>query len=525
MTLYLTDRTEPAEIDARQASGCVHGLQALSGRRDHAFRAGVTDIRKHRCGARAHERARHAAAGARRSDRPGGRRVRSRGALHRRGARAAGERLSAAAHRVRAHHDRARGASSCRRARRRRRDHHAAASAAQPQRAVRRRHPSASLLPAGAQDRAPTARRCSRRSPAATRASSSAPTARRTRAHTKESACGCAGMFSAHAGIELYAEAFEAAGALRQARGVRRDFGADFYGLPRNTGTHHAASRNLAGAGQLSLRRPTSSCRCAPAKASPGDWPARRRHEHARRRPRPARRPQRPPRRSWPALPRFPAGGHRRGDRRLQLRHRCAAGDRRGADRHGRRRHAAARRDAQLSRAALRGRAARSGVARRHGHRSVSSAAPGDAGAGCAAAHIPRDPPRDARLRLPARHPGRATTPRSIWAFSTPRWRAPRSSAIRFIRSRASTPRRSPAPRSARRCWPRRWRWPAWSGMRAARTRPPTTPSARADIFCLVCNACATATRRPRSARARWGGSSGAAEPDELADRAAATGT
>jgi dihydroorotase len=53
--------------------------------------------------------------------------------------------------------------------------------------------------------------------------------------HTKENACGCAGMFSAHAGIELYAEAFEAAGRLDALEGFASDFGADFYGLPRNT--------------------------------------------------------------------------------------------------------------------------------------------------------------------------------------------------------------------------------------------------------------------------------------------------
>ena len=52
--------------------------------------------------------------------------------------------------------------------------------------------------------------------------------------HTKENACGCAGMFSAHAGIELYAEAFEAAGKLGRLEGFASDFGADFYGLPRN---------------------------------------------------------------------------------------------------------------------------------------------------------------------------------------------------------------------------------------------------------------------------------------------------
>ena len=50
----------------------------------------------------------------------------------------------------------------------------------------------------------------------------------------KESACGCAGMYSAHAGIELYAEVFEAANALDKLEAFSSFYGADFYGLPRN---------------------------------------------------------------------------------------------------------------------------------------------------------------------------------------------------------------------------------------------------------------------------------------------------
>ena len=61
----------------------------------------------------------------------------------------------------------------------------------------------------------------------------SAPHAR----DAKESGCGCAGIFSAHAGIELYAEAFEAAGALDQLEGFAALHGADFYRLPRNSAT------------------------------------------------------------------------------------------------------------------------------------------------------------------------------------------------------------------------------------------------------------------------------------------------
>ncbi len=51
----------------------------------------------------------------------------------------------------------------------------------------------------------------------------------------KESSCGCAGIFSAHAAIELYAQVFEAAGALDKLEAFAGFFGADFYGLPRNT--------------------------------------------------------------------------------------------------------------------------------------------------------------------------------------------------------------------------------------------------------------------------------------------------
>ena len=53
----------------------------------------------------------------------------------------------------------------------------------------------------------------------------------------KETACGCAGIFSAHAGIELYAEAFAAAGALAQLEGFASCHGADFYRLARNEST------------------------------------------------------------------------------------------------------------------------------------------------------------------------------------------------------------------------------------------------------------------------------------------------
>ena len=58
----------------------------------------------------------------------------------------------------------------------------------------------------------------------------SAPHAR----DTKEAACGCAGMYTAHAAIELYAEIFGAYNALEKLEGFASVFGPAFYGLPRN---------------------------------------------------------------------------------------------------------------------------------------------------------------------------------------------------------------------------------------------------------------------------------------------------
>jgi dihydroorotase len=52
----------------------------------------------------------------------------------------------------------------------------------------------------------------------------------------KESACGCAGCFTAHAALELYAEAFDRAGALERLEAFASFNGPDFYRLPRNAG-------------------------------------------------------------------------------------------------------------------------------------------------------------------------------------------------------------------------------------------------------------------------------------------------
>ena len=59
----------------------------------------------------------------------------------------------------------------------------------------------------------------------------------------KQAACGCAGIYTANAALELYATAFEEANALDRLEGFASFFGPDFYGLPRNSGKIRLARR------------------------------------------------------------------------------------------------------------------------------------------------------------------------------------------------------------------------------------------------------------------------------------------
>ena len=54
--------------------------------------------------------------------------------------------------------------------------------------------------------------------------------------NTKEAACGCAGVYTAHAALELYASAFDSVGAIDKLENFASTFGANFYGLPLNVG-------------------------------------------------------------------------------------------------------------------------------------------------------------------------------------------------------------------------------------------------------------------------------------------------
>jgi dihydroorotase len=96
-------------------------------------------------------------------------------------------------------------------------------------------------------------------------------------AHLKEHATGCAGCYTAHAAMEMYAEAFDAAGALDKLEGFASFHGPDFYGLPRNTGTITLRAKAGPRPRALPLARPNSSpcARARPCLGSRWGWPTK----------------------------------------------------------------------------------------------------------------------------------------------------------------------------------------------------------------------------------------------------------
>jgi dihydroorotase len=235
MTLYLTDRTAPEEISAASASGFVHGCKLYpAGATTHAD-SGVTDIR-------------HVDAVLSRMSELGmpllvhGEVTRHDVDVFERETRFIGEVLAPtiARHpglRVVFEHITTRAAVDFVRASRA-----GVAATITPQHLLHNRNalfeggirPHFYCLPIlkTEPDRAALLEAATSGDPRFFLGTDSAPHAQRA----KENACGCAGMFSAHAGIELYAEAFEAAGRLERLEGFAAEFGADFYGLPRNAG-------------------------------------------------------------------------------------------------------------------------------------------------------------------------------------------------------------------------------------------------------------------------------------------------
>jgi dihydroorotase len=233
MTLYLTDRTEPAEIDTASASGFVHGCKLYPAGATTNSDSGVTDVRRIEAVlARMAELGMpllvHGEVTGRDVD------------VFERETRFIGEVLAPtiARHpklRVVFEHITTRGAVEFVRAARA-----GVAATITPQHLLCNRNaifdggirPHYYCLPIlkTEADRVALLEAATSGDPRFFLGTDSAPHAQ----HTKENACGCAGVFSAHAGIELYAEAFDAAGKLGRLEGFASDFGADFYGLPRN---------------------------------------------------------------------------------------------------------------------------------------------------------------------------------------------------------------------------------------------------------------------------------------------------
>lgn len=235
MTLYLTDRTDPAEVDRAKASGCIVGFKLYpAGATTHSD-AGVTDIRRvHAVLARMEERDLVLQVHGEVTD--------PNVDVFDREARFIDEVLAPLAARVprlrivfehittRAAVEFVLGSRA------------GIAATITPQHLLMNRNalfaggirPHHYCLPVlkSEDDRAALVDVAATGDPRFFLGTDSAPHAR----GAKEAACGCAGIFSAHGAIELYAEAFESAGALARLEAFASEHGADFYRLPRNTG-------------------------------------------------------------------------------------------------------------------------------------------------------------------------------------------------------------------------------------------------------------------------------------------------
>src|SRR6202044_3080395 len=213
---------------------------------------------------------------------------------------------------------------------------------------------------------------------------------------TKENACGCAGMFTAHAAVELYAEAFESVGRLDRLEAFASHFGADFYGLPRHDDTITLVKEPWVPP-KPTISAMARSCPIAAVKPLHGGSPRLGGVHDAD----PSDHLRHP-------LSRLSARGDRRRDRRLQFANRRPARNRRGLHRDAQRRDPGARRDDPLPRHPVSRRQHGSGVAGRERNRSPSSPAPRHSRRGCAAAHLPRSPHCHSHRGLHARSAGRA---------------------------------------------------------------------------------------------------------------------
>ena len=235
MTLYLTDRTDAAEIALAAASSFVHAVKLYPAGATTNSAAGVARLEGlYRTLAAMEEVDLPLLVHGEVTDHDIDIFDREKVFIDRHLAPISGA-LSRPAHRVRAHHHPGCGRVRARGPQRNSGDHHRPSPAVQPQRYAGRRYPAPPLLPADSQAQHPPAGSCRRRRPPVIPrfflGTDSAPHS----TGAKETRCGCAGVYTAHAAIEFYAEVFEQLGALDALEAFAAHFGPDFYRLPRNT--------------------------------------------------------------------------------------------------------------------------------------------------------------------------------------------------------------------------------------------------------------------------------------------------
>ena len=273
MTCYLTDATDPDEVARGYRGGRVRGGQALPGACDDAIRRiGVTDIDRimpvlERMAGLGMPLLIHGEVTDPEVD------MFDREAVFiERVLRPAAPPAARTAHRARAHHDRGGGRLRRDAAARIWRRRSPRIICHQPQRDLRRAASGRISIACRSPSARSTAAPCAAPRPPATQRSFSAPTARRTRLPTKETACGCAGIFTAPCALEIYAEVFEEEGALDRFEAFASLNGPAFYRLPANEARVTLAPRGLDRAGADRRGRPRRRRRSAPARPCAGGW-------------------------------------------------------------------------------------------------------------------------------------------------------------------------------------------------------------------------------------------------------------
>ncbi len=234
MTCYLTDATDPEEVARGYEEGVFAAVKLYPAHATTNSAYGRDRYRPGHAGARTHGGDRHAAVDPWRGDRPGGRCIRPRGGVHRPGARPVAAPATRIAHRARAHHHRGSRALCWHQA-----APNLAATITAHHLVINRNaifaggiRPHLYCLPIAKREKHRRALRRAATSgnPRFFLGTDSAPHA----VPAKETACGCAGIFTAPCALEIYAEVFEEEGALDRFEAFAALNGPEFYRLPVN---------------------------------------------------------------------------------------------------------------------------------------------------------------------------------------------------------------------------------------------------------------------------------------------------